>query len=129
MSTPNPPTTTDAPYAEVGIGPSEITSFIVIVGGLLESYFGNDWGVAKNAQALGILVAGLATLGMTVSRAIKHHGAAHANAATYAAQLSTVLSAVKTDGVSVAGVTNGLNALNNVIVADTGAPAEGDAAP
>lgn len=124
MTTPNPESdvqgNSDAPWAKVGIGPSEIANGIVILSGLLDSYFGNDWGLSKNSQAFGLLVAGLATLAMTIGRAIKHHAAAHANAATYATQVQAVLASVDPGkGISVSSVAAGLKTLNNAVDVDT----------
>ena len=62
-----------ANVAAVPIGPSEITSGAVIVAGLCTSFFGHDWGLNANAQALGVVVSGVVTVGITIARAIKHH--------------------------------------------------------
>lgn len=109
----------DAPTAVVkAIGPSEVTAILVVVAGLLDSYFGQDWGLGKNAQALGLLVAALAGVGMSIARAIKHHGAAHANAAVYVAQLNAAVQSASI-GVKPAAITNAVTTINSAPVDDS----------
>lgn len=80
---------TDAPLAKVpAFGPTEIVSILVTIGGLLTALFGMDWGISAHAEQIvsaGYII-GPFVLGL--SRAIKHHGAAHANASVYVAQLA-----------------------------------------
>lgn len=71
----------DVPLAEVRpIGPSEVASFLTIFGGFLVLTLGDDFGIRENAQEWGALMVGMATVGTSIARAIKHHGVVQANA-------------------------------------------------
>jgi FtsH-binding integral membrane protein len=100
MTTPSP----DVPTATVPLGASEIASYITAGASLLVSIVGKDWGIGGNAQALGLLASALIVMVSSISRAIKHHSAVHANAAVYAAQMGVLASTVNlvTDPKSVA---------------------------
>ena len=114
----------DAPEAKVALGPSDIASYLTALAGLLAAYGGKDFGIGQNAQALGLLLAGVVVFGSTIARAIKHHGAMHANAAVYAAQLAHVASVVNGQGgpTNLSALTQGVSALNTAVAADTAAP-------
>jgi hypothetical protein len=87
MTSPN----TDAPQASVPLGASEIASYVGAAASLAMSLEGKDWGIGANAQAIGLLGAALLVAISSISRAIKHHGAMHANAASYAAQMTAIV--------------------------------------
>jgi hypothetical protein len=120
MTTPNLENTSnsDAPIAKVNTGISEVTSGLVILAGILDSRFGQDWGLGRNAQSLGPLVVLVVTFGLTIARAIKHHGVVHANAAVYVAQLQAAVSAATTPGVSINSVTAAVASLNSSVESD-----------
>lgn len=98
---PNPDTNSnDVPLASVNtFGPSELLTYITVLGGLATSLFGHDWGISKNAQALAVLVAGLVTASHSLARAWKHHSVTQANAVVIAAQVTAT-------GASIANVVN-----------------------
>lgn len=77
----------DVPLATVApFGPSELAAFIAILGGLLATFFGDDFGLRAQAQQLAPLAFALASVGLGIARAIKHHGVAHSNAVVLAAR-------------------------------------------
>jgi antirestriction protein ArdC len=120
---------TDAPQATVPWGKSEYASYLIALAALLNGYLGKDWGIAKNAQALSLLIGALIVVGQNVSRAIKHHAAIHANAAVYLAQLKAVSDTISTGGngsarPTVAQLAAGVSALNTAVVADTASVAK-----
>lgn len=79
----------DVPLAKVQpIGPSEVASFLTILGGFLVLLLGDDFGVRAHAQEWGALMVGMATVGTSIARAIKHHGVAQANAKVLEARTS-----------------------------------------
>jgi hypothetical protein len=88
------PTNPDAPQASVPLGASEIASYVTAAASLVVSIVGKDWGIGGNAQAIGLLASALIVMVSSISRAIKHHGAAHANAAVYAAQMGVLVHTV-----------------------------------
>lgn len=97
----------------VPIGPSEIAGFIVALASLATTFFGKDWHLAANAQALGIVVAGVVTVGIAISRAFKHHSLSVAGAMKYAAQLDTAFKTANASGLTNAEVTTSLATLQN----------------
>ena len=75
---------TDAPVASVAkFGPSEITTWVIALAGVLIAIKGKDFGLVKAAPPLGIVVSGLVVASMNISRAMKHRAAMSANAQTY----------------------------------------------
>ena len=69
------------PDVTVPIGLSEITSIIVIIGGILASTgLHRDFGLTAHAADYAPWVVALVTASMTLARAIKHRGAMAANA-------------------------------------------------
>jgi hypothetical protein len=92
MTTPN----TDTPVASVPYGPSEIVSFLLMIGSFCNATLGQDYGISKNAQAISALVAGLIPIGVGLFRAIKHHGAMTANAVVIAKQIEATAVNVQT---------------------------------
>lgn len=85
MTTPTPGP--DWAPAEVKIGLSEILLLLGFISSILTSYFGHDWGISKNAQALAGLGVILIPALTGLIRAQKHRGAQQANATVAAAQL------------------------------------------
>lgn len=73
--------TTVVQQPKVGLGPSEVSAFIVALGGLCTLFFGRDWGVARNAQVIGLVVSGLVVAASTIARAFKHHSLVQAETA------------------------------------------------
>lgn len=124
MSTPNALAgNSDAPVAAVSFGPSEIAGYLIAFSTLITSIVGKDWGIGANAQALGLLASGLVALGISISRAVKHQGAMHANAAVYVAQLVAAGTVASTPGVSLASVASAANALSDAVSSDFNSPA------
>lgn len=83
MTTPN----NDWVPASVKSGFSEALAALAFLSSLLTSYFGQDWGISKNAQAiagLGVIIIPALT---GLIRAIKHRSAQQANAAVAAAKI------------------------------------------
>lgn len=82
----------DVPLAEVkNLGPSEIASFLVILGSFLMLLFGDDFGLRERAQEFAAIAIGMATVGTSIARALKHVGVANANATVIAAQSAQLL--------------------------------------
>lgn len=123
MTIPASTANSDAPTATVPWGLSELGAYLVAAAGLLNGYFGRDYGLSKNAQAISLLVGAIAVFVSNVSRAIKHHAAIHANAEVYMAQLKAVTDALSLQGGSrpptIEQVTAGVAALNQAVVTDT----------
>jgi hypothetical protein len=97
----------------VSIGPSTILSVLVAVSLVLTMLFGQDWGLATNAPAIAGGAAALVTVGLTISRALQHNALAGAQAAVYAAQVSsaTVVATSSGGGTSAASVVQATNQL------------------
>jgi len=58
----------------VPVGLSEIVTLLTLVGSMLTALFGGDWGLAQNAQQYAGVAVVLLPIGLSLSRAIKHHG-------------------------------------------------------
>lgn len=107
----------DAPVASVPVGPSEIVAYLTATAALLNGYLGQDYGLAKNSQAISILVGGLVVISSVIGRAIKHHGAMKANALTYATQASQLVTNLS-QPLSLQGVSASVGTLATDLQAD-----------
>lgn len=88
MSTTTVSGNTDVPLATVNTaGLSEILGVLALIASLCTALLGHDFGITKNAQAIAQAAVIIIPVALSFSRAIKHHGIAHANAIVLAAQL------------------------------------------
>lgn len=60
----------------VPVGLSEVVTLLTLIGSVLTALFGRDWGVTANAQQYAGVAVVLLPIGLSISRAIKHHGSA-----------------------------------------------------